>query len=78
MTSSLTDNGSQATVASLRCRLLVLLMLTDGLRLPCLDVYICSEGNFQSKKAPNFNRVEGKDEEMAANRLQIDQFIGVF
>lgn len=66
MTSSLTDNGSRATMASLRCRLAPP-MLTGGLLLPCHDVYICSEGNFQSKKAQNFNRLEGKDKEMAAN-----------
>lgn len=66
MTSLLTDNGSRATMASLRCRLAPP-MLTDGPLLPCHDVYICSEGNFQSKKAQNVNRLEGKDKEMAAN-----------
>lgn len=40
----------------LRCRLLVL----PGLPLPCLDVYICSEGNFQSKKSPKFQQTRRK------------------
>lgn len=66
MTSSLTDNGPQATTSSLRCSVLVLPMLTDGLLLPCHDVYICSEGNFHSPKAQHFNRLEGQDKEMAA------------
>lgn len=79
MTSSLTDNGSRATVASLRCRLAPP-MLTGGLLLPCHDVYICSEGGFQSKKSPKCQQTGRKRQGNGSKRqlLQIERVTGVF
>lgn len=56
----------------LRCRLSV---LTGGLLLPCRDVYICSEGNFQSKNAPKFQQIGRKRRGNGSKQqlLQLDQ-----
>lgn len=56
----------------LRCRLSV---LTGGLLLPCRDVYICSEGNFQSKNAPKFQQTGRKRRGNGSKQqlLQLDQ-----
>lgn len=73
MTLSLSGSGSQAATASQ--------MQTVGAHrwaaaaLPCHDVYICSEGNFQSKNAPKFQQTGRKRRGNGSKQqlLQLDQ-----